>query len=49
MVLETDDVSQEEIQPSRHLLPAGLRVLRPRQWSKNLLVLAAPVAAGRLA
>lgn len=32
--------------PSR--LPAPLRAMRPRQWVKNILVLAAPVAAGSL-
>ena len=32
--------------PSR--APAALRALRPRQWSKNLLVLGAPLAAGRV-
>ncbi|XCW06726.1 decaprenyl-phosphate phosphoribosyltransferase [Streptomyces sp. HUAS MG47] len=40
--------------PARHGLllavPAGLlRTARPRQWVKNLLVVAAPAAAGRLA
>lgn len=30
------------------LLPAWLRAMRPRQWVKNVLVLAAPLAAGRL-
>ncbi len=29
-------------------LPAWLRAMRPKQWVKNVLVLAAPVAAGRL-
>jgi decaprenyl-phosphate phosphoribosyltransferase len=29
-------------------LPAPLRAVRPRQWSKNLLVGAAPLAAGKL-
>lgn len=29
-------------------LPAPLRALRPRQWVKNLLVVLAPLAAGRL-
>ncbi len=29
-------------------LPAPLRAMRPRQWVKNILVLAAPVAAGSL-
>ena len=42
------DTAGLDVRPPRHLLPAGLRVLRPSQWPKNLLVLAAPVAAGRL-
>ena len=29
-------------------VPAWLRAMRPKQWVKNILVLAAPVAAGRL-
>ena len=29
-------------------LPAWLRAMRPKQWVKNILVLAAPVAAGQL-
>ena len=32
----------------KSLLPAWVRAMRPRQWVKNVLVLAAPVAAGRL-
>jgi decaprenyl-phosphate phosphoribosyltransferase len=34
--------------PRKTLLPAWARAMRPRQWVKNVLVLAAPVAAGRL-
>lgn len=30
------------------MLPAWLRAMRPRQWVKNVLVLAAPVAAGKV-
>lgn len=34
---------------SRRRVPAVLRLVRPRQWPKNVLVLAAPFAAGELA
>lgn len=34
--------------PSATRVPAMLRLVRPRQWPKNLLVLAAPFAAGEL-
>jgi decaprenyl-phosphate phosphoribosyltransferase len=40
------DLSEVAPRPSR--LPAALRAMRPRQWIKNLLVGAAPLAAGRL-
>lgn len=33
---------------SRPLLPAPVRAMRPRQWIKNVLVFAAPLAAGSL-
>jgi len=29
-------------------LPAAIRTTRPRQWPKNLLVLAAPLAAAKI-
>lgn len=32
--------------PSRPRLPATVRAMRPKQWVKNLLVFAAPIAAG---
>lgn len=32
----------------RSVLPAPIRAMRPRQWVKNVLVFAAPLAAGRL-
>jgi decaprenyl-phosphate phosphoribosyltransferase len=42
------DIEQTEQLPPRSILPAWLRAMRPRQWVKNVLVLAAPVAAGQL-
>ncbi len=35
-----------EIAPRRSRIPAPLRAMRPKQWVKNVLVFAAPVAAG---
>ena len=43
---ENAAVELQTSRPSR--LPAHLRAMRPRQWVKNVLVFAAPVAAGRL-
>jgi decaprenyl-phosphate phosphoribosyltransferase len=43
---ETDQIA--EITPPKSVLPAWLRAMRPKQWVKNVLVLAAPVAAGQL-
>ena len=37
-----------EVTPKKAVLPAWLRAMRPKQWVKNVLVLAAPLAAGRL-
>ena len=34
------------VQPTKSRLPAWLRAMRPKQWVKNILVFAAPVAAG---
>ncbi|MCE1175262.1 MAG: decaprenyl-phosphate phosphoribosyltransferase [Propionibacteriales bacterium] len=37
-----------ELDRPHSVLPAWLRAMRPKQWVKNVLVLAAPVAAGQL-
>ena len=37
-----------EVAVRRSRVPATVRAVRPRQWVKNLLVLAAPLAAGKL-
>jgi decaprenyl-phosphate phosphoribosyltransferase len=34
--------------PRKSVLPAWLRAMRPKQWVKNVLVFAAPLAAGQL-
>lgn len=44
----TNTENLPEAAPKRSVLPAWLRAMRPRQWVKNVLVLAAPLAAGRL-
>ena len=36
------------VQSRQSPLPAWLRAMRPKQWVKNILVFAAPVAAGAL-
>jgi decaprenyl-phosphate phosphoribosyltransferase len=38
----------DPVVPPTSALPAWLRAMRPKQWVKNVLVLAAPLAAGRL-
>lgn len=37
-----------EITPRRSRVPAVIRAVRPKQWVKNILVFAAPVAAGAI-
>jgi decaprenyl-phosphate phosphoribosyltransferase len=37
-----------DVAQKKSALPAWLRAMRPKQWVKNVLVLAAPLAAGRL-
>ena len=44
----TNTENLPEVAPKTSVLPAWLRAMRPRQWVKNVLVLAAPLAAGRL-
>lgn len=44
----TDTENLPEVARQKTLLPAWLRAMRPKQWVKNVLVLAAPLAAGRL-
>lgn len=45
--MSTERVRDEFVEPE-HRAPALLRLARPKQWSKNLLVVAAPGAAGVL-
>jgi len=44
----TVDASKAPAASSRRLLPGLVRAIRPRQWLKNVLVAAAPVAGGVL-
>src|SRR6478752_1535917 len=44
----TSDEELTEPQPGEPRLPALLRLARPKQWLKNVLVVAAPGAAGVL-
>ncbi len=41
-------VDERAVQPRRSRIPAVVRALRPKQWVKNVLVFAAPLASGRL-
>lgn len=38
----------QELVAKKSAVPAWLRAMRPKQWVKNVLVLAAPLASGRL-
>src|SRR6187399_3346939 len=40
--------SDEDLTEPEHRLPAFVRLARPKQWTKNVLVIAAPGAAGVL-
>ncbi len=44
----TSTATPEAPAPRRSRTPAAIRAMRPRQWVKNVLVGAAPLAAGRL-
>jgi decaprenyl-phosphate phosphoribosyltransferase len=46
LVVVTTESQQLVLRPSR--VPAAIRAMRPRQWVKNVLVLTAPLAGGRI-
>lgn len=48
MTLSPEPPATGQIETPRHRLPAAVRAMRPRQWVKNVLVLAAPLASGQL-
>lgn len=43
-----EPVDELAVEPTRSRMPPWLRAMRPKQWVKNVLVLTAPLAAGRL-
>ncbi|MVA76454.1 decaprenyl-phosphate phosphoribosyltransferase [Auraticoccus sp. F435] len=47
-VTAADDPSAPVPAGPRHRLPAAVRAMRPRQWTKNVLVFTAPLASGQL-
>ncbi|WP_114561201.1 decaprenyl-phosphate phosphoribosyltransferase [Desertihabitans aurantiacus] len=46
--LENDLNPDVDEAPRKHRLPAAVRAMRPRQWTKNILVFTAPLASGEL-
>lgn len=46
--MSSNPTTDVEIAPRTSVLPAWLRAMRPKQWVKNILVVSAPLAAGRL-
>ncbi|MFW6598699.1 decaprenyl-phosphate phosphoribosyltransferase [Propionibacteriaceae bacterium Y2011] len=42
------DQDSSPVPARKHRLPAALRAMRPKQWVKNVLVFAAPLASGQL-
>lgn len=41
-------VGTPDVPAPRHRLPPAIRAMRPRQWTKNVLVFTAPLASGQL-